>query len=232
MKERKKRWPESEVELAAAVVEWLRFEQWEVYQEVQLSYGDAIADIVAVREPVVWVIETKRSLSLEAIRQAEDWHYHSHLASVAIPVPRSTRRLAGERICRLLGVGLLMVQPASEWHGAHATEAVGSRFHRKALVKGLRGSLHEGHKTFAPAGNANGRRWSPWRETCDRFAKVVASRPGIGLKEAIESIDHHYASEASARSSMSLWLREGKIDGVRCENDGRRLRLFPVKENE
>lgn len=226
-----KRWPQTEEQLAAAVVQWLRSEQWEVYQEVQICFGGAIADIVAVREPVVWVIETKRTLSLDAIQQAEDWHGHAHLASVAVPKPQS-RRLAGQRVCRLVGVGLLYVIAPTDWCGSHCTEEQRSRFHRKAKAYRLRSALSDRHKDFAPAGNSRGRRWSPWRETCDRLARVVADSPGIILKDAVASIQTHYYSDASARSSLSRWMREGKIEGVLCERDGRFLRLYPDAEVE
>jgi hypothetical protein len=223
-----KRWPESETELAAAIVAWLRQEQWEVYQEVQLSYGSSIADIIAVRDPVVWVIETKRSLTLEAINQAERWHYYAHLASVAVPKrKRDGRPLAGARVCRLLGVGLLCVQPPSRWQAAEVIEEQRSRFDRRSSVKRTRQALCEEHKTFAAAGNAECRRWSPWRATCEELRKSVERAPGMSLKEAIESIETHYHSQASARSSLSHWLQVGKIDGVRCERDGRYLRLYP-----
>lgn len=71
---------------------------------------------------------------------------------------------------------------------------------------------------------------SPWRRTCKRAADLVRDRPGVSLKNLVESIDHHYANTSSARANISYWARAGKIDGVECRREGRFLRLYPGAE--
>ena len=49
------KWPASEQDLASRVVEYFQAERWDVYQEVQVWQGGAVADIVVKRGPVVAV---------------------------------------------------------------------------------------------------------------------------------------------------------------------------------
>ena len=48
-----------ETEIAEIVIDWLEKQHWDVYQEVPVNSG--FADIFAVRNGLVWVIETKTS---------------------------------------------------------------------------------------------------------------------------------------------------------------------------
>jgi hypothetical protein len=86
--------------------------------------------------------------------------------------------------------------------------------------------------TYAPAGNAESLRWTPWRQTCDNLKQAVQKRPGIPFKELVEGLDHHYATVANARASLRHWIAEGKIEGVRLERDGRYLRAYPAEEGK
>ncbi len=88
-------WPATEVELARPVVAWLGDLGWEVFQEV--SAGGSVADIVARRGPVLWVVEVKRSLGLSLLGQAHAWKRRAHRVSVAVPAGRDTtaRRSSG-----------------------------------------------------------------------------------------------------------------------------------------
>ena len=75
-----KPWPATERELAAPVVEWLSAQHFEVYQEVELH--SRVADIVAVDGKRVWVIECKRTMSLDLLDQANRWRWLATWCSV------------------------------------------------------------------------------------------------------------------------------------------------------
>ena len=105
------RGPVRETDIAKIVIGWLEQLEWECYQEVQVhSYGH-IADIVAVKEPLVWVIECKQSLSLSVIEQADGWRPYAHYLSVCVPPRARGRNVPGRsmafHLVRLLGIGLL-----------------------------------------------------------------------------------------------------------------------------
>lgn len=211
-----------ETDLARAVVEHLRAQRWEIYPEVQPKGFKACADIVAVQGPVVWVVETKLSFGLSVIEQAHDWRKYAHFVSVA--VPRSGRTRMAEIVCRRLGIGVLRAAP-----GAAIDERCLPAFNRKALAARLTEGLTEKHKTYAAPGNAEGRRYTPFRRTCEALAAAVAERPGLPLAELLDRVKTHYLNRASARTCLPRWIREGIVPGVRLERDGRVLRLYPAQ---
>ena len=210
-----------ETDLARAVVSHLRALRWEIYPEVRPKGLKGCADIVAVQGPVVWVVETKLSFGLSVIEQAHDWRKYAHFVSVAVPWSERTRM--AEIICRRLGIGVLRVAP-----GAAIDERCLPAFNGKALATRVKDGLTEKHKTYAEAGNAQGRRYTPFRRTCEEVALAVAERPGLLLAELLDRVKTHYLNRASARTCLPRWIREGIVPGVRLERDGRALRLYPA----
>ena len=227
----------AETELANPVVEWLQAQHWDVYQEVQTNRSGKVADIVAVQGKLVWVVECKLQFGVEVIEQAIWWKYHAHLVSVAVPKPlRGTYARPGykrswllERLCRDYGVGILQVDKSifRSYASYSLNEDVDAALNRKAETESLISCLVPEHKTFALAGNNEGLHWTPFQRTCKALAAYVKENPGCALKDAIENLDHHYSSNASARACIKNWTEAGLVRGVRIEKDGKRLRLFP-----
>lgn len=220
-----------ETELAANVVEWLREQHWEVYQEVQPHAFDRTADIVAVNGHLLWVIEVKKSLSLALLEQALRWRGYANYISIA--TPRPTRHTRGEDAARLFvkhfGIGRLSIRRRSMLD--NVDQVVPPQLSRRRRDT-LKDCLNEHHKTYAQAGNAEGKRWTPFRQTCMELQRVVYAQPGIHLKEAIDKTRHHYHSDSTARACISKYLQMNTniVRGVRCEREGRYLRLYPNEE--
>lgn len=210
-----------ETDLAKHIVDWLTADGWEVYQEVQPGLLAHVADIVAVRRGMLWVIECKLTLSLEVIGQAEHWRQMANWSSVAVPrAKRSGGRDAARRVCRLLGVGMLSVDRS----GSVTIDTPPTM--NRAPIELLRRALDEGHKTAAPAGTNGGGRYTPFRRTCEHLARYVAKHPGCSLKDAVDATRHHYASDSTARSCLAKWIELGRVAGVRMEREGRKIRLY------
>ena len=104
---RKPREKLSEVDLAARVVTWLEADAWDVYQEVD---G---ADIVAVRGPVLWVVECKVILGFPVLDQAMRRRAEAHCVWVATP-PRRTTRSVVKSFCSYAGIGWIEVPARRE----------------------------------------------------------------------------------------------------------------------
>lgn len=218
----------SEESLAASVVAWLADSGWEVYQEVQMKRGPAVADIVAVSGPVAWVVEVKASLSLSVMGQAWAWRPWAHLVSVAAPTTTNWRgRAFVEEVARRLGFGVLGLGGEGS-----VFEWVRPAFHRRVVGhpgSALRAALREEHKTFARAGNAKGRRFTPFAATCRAVRSIVEAEPGISARDLMEKMAgrHHYSSPGTARACLIRWADRGIIEGVRLERAGRRLSFHP-----
>ena len=233
---RKLQWPQKESDLAAPVIEYLQDLRWEVYQEVQTGYAGDIADIVARQGKLLWVIELKKSLSLEVIAQAQIWSRYAHYASVAIPTRTRSRTSKGrelaDRIMAERGIGCIKVQGPESYQPEPMVVTrgvVAARLNRKASSDKLRNSLCEEQKTFATAGNSDGKRWTPFQRTCREVLNAVTKKPGLNMKELVDAVDHHYASDAGARAHLAGWIQEGVVDGVEARREGRCLRVYPIQ---
>jgi hypothetical protein len=214
-----------ETDLAAVVVRYFLDLGADVYQEVapNAAYGGR-ADIVAVYGPVMHVVECKVSFGLAVIRQAADWIHYAHRVSVAIPKVRDAQM--PRILCRHLGIGVLEVSRASlSWETSRVTEVVPPRLSRRIDPR-LRKALRDEQRTYAAAGNADGKFWSPFKATCIALREVVAAAPGITVSAAVKRIKHHYGNDRNATSNLSAWIRGGKVDGIELDASARPARLY------
>jgi hypothetical protein len=213
----------SEADLAAVVIAWLEALGADVYEEVELQRQGIRADIVARVRAEIWIVETKTSVSLALIEQAMERRRFAHRVYIAAPIHRAR---GGVALCSELGIGVLGVKAGADlnYDPPLVREEVASRRWNQRPVA-LTKKLSPEHKTHARAGAPTGGHWSPFRKTCELLCERVARNPGLTLKEAVGSIEHHYHSNSGARASLATWIREGKIPSVRID-DGK---LFPVE---
>lgn len=217
----------TEVQLAEEIVRYLEEYGWDVYQEVQIrSYGP-IADIVAVQNKLVAVIEVKKSLGIQVIVQVLNWRPYANYLFVATPHYRQNykQNVLLKDILKWQGIGSLKI-------GGYDTpvrEDVKANLNRKALSNTIKSKLREEHKTFAKAGNADGRRFTPFQKTCLDIVKKVMDHPGICLKDLVDGINTHYSSPSIAKSCISRYAQEGIIKGIRCVKEGKLLRFYKDK---
>src|SRR4030065_1326652 len=139
-----------ETDLAKPVINWLLDQHWEVYQEVQ--YSGPIADIVAVRHGIMWIIECKTSYGFTVLQQASQWAVHYR--SVAIPREKYGYRrdyLVAQYYYR---VGVMEVN--SQYNDVREVIMAPLVYRKNNLVKQYLSQLTELHKTFAQAGSKGG----------------------------------------------------------------------------
>ena len=206
---------------------WLRDLRWIVYQEVQVYTHGRCADIVATQGPAVWVIETKLSLSLDAVEQSLRWSGNAHYVSVA--VPRGTRRVQSlfdrELIHEVLtwkGVGLILVGEDGP------AEFIHPQLRRRINVCPIRDALRDKQQTYAPAGNAEGKRWSPFDQTCEQVVAIVGDRPGLETSELLSRLRHHWKT-STAESNLFELGKRGEIPGVEMRYENHRWKWYPKK---
>lgn len=232
----------SEAELAAHVVKWLEDQGWTVYKEVELRRG-GVADIVAVMDGVIWIIETKNSLSCALAVQGAARLMHAHYVSIACPTPKTGGH--GEEVidffCRFHGVGRIAVTWNSVWEELEASTLRrwerGTRYHRRqkkpdgpvldetapirrercANIAYLRGFLCEGHRASV-AGSKGGGHITEYKKTIDAV-RAALRRSGVPMtmKELVGQIDHHYSSASAARRTLPVRLLRVEKD-FRVEN--------------
>lgn len=196
----KKKRNNPEAQLAEKVVKYLRGEGWTVYPEIQVKAHGAIADIVAVREDEVMVIETKTSFGLEVLGQAYEWKGLATYVVAGIPASkkRSKARSFGQLVCWNLGIGMIVVDKLT----GEVREKLSPRKNEGAKTKVILDILTEEHKTYAKAGNADKQYLTQFKITIQRLMAYVKKNPDCCLKVAVTKIKHHYKHDASARNSL------------------------------
>lgn len=220
------------------VVAWLKAQHWTVYQEVQIETYGRRADIVAVCGNLTWVVEVKKSCGLDLLGQALYWNRYSNFTSVASPHVKShgSTRIAKRFFFDRSGIGCIIVRPDQ----GIVEETIAAKIQKRAFSSRLKKSLNDAQKSFAPAGNAEGLRWTPFSQTISNFTQIVRKNQGSTLNQILSNLDHHYASTSSARATLMHWLKNDLaaehgerlvIPGVRIEKDGRAYRLY-IRNNK
>lgn len=211
----------SEADMARAVVTELQRQGYETYEEVSTGYGGRRADIVAVRKPIVMIVECKVSLSLKLLDQLSMWHGEANYTIGAVAAGRIG--VAAKRYLRSQGLGLWKLV-ADEIH-----EEVAPRLHRHCrdrISDSLRPEQRSGE--YAQAGSNGGGYWTPFRATCRDLCEAVKRNPGIKLRDALLQIDHHYATTKSAMSALPALIQKGVVAGVRLDKGG----LYPAETRD
>lgn len=225
-----------ETHVAEPVVDHYRSLGYEVYQEV--GAAGRVADVVATRGPLLVIVEVKVRLSFAAIDQAIYWRMYAHRSFVAAPPVKNgtpSRRVANQAFPEL-GIGLLEVNhreyPEQNRYDHPVREVIRAPLRRRVRDEWVRNRLDERHKHYIPAGTAGGRRWTAFRRTAEEVNRYVRRHPGCTLQELVDGVDHHYSSEAGAKSCLVDWMRKGVIPGVDVRKESRRLHFYPKESND
>jgi hypothetical protein len=216
----------TEQEIAAIAVAELQRLGYETYEEVRFRSLGKIADIVGLRGPVILVLEAKRSMTLALLNQIMYWERYAHQRLVCVEKGRIG--LAVTRLLRNEGIGLWRVGRLDG-----VKEELGPVLRRKALTD-LRDycvAENRSGSEYASAGSKGGGYWTPFQGTKRALDEVVKKNPGIALWEALEQVDHHYASSQSGVNSMANLIQRGVIKTIRI-GKWRPIRVWPVEEKE
>lgn len=219
----------TEIELAKHVIEYLKQDGWEVYQEVPFSSW--VADIVVTKGDVLGVIECKQSYGFAVLEQAERWLKYANCVWVATWTPRRGSKGTdfGRKVAQKFGIGVLTVNPRRD--PILCREAVAPEVRTEVengRYKDLKALLRPEHQQgYAEAGSREGGRFTQFAETCKALRELVEAHPGLQLKDAVRQIKHHYASTSSAVGSLRHWIEKGKVKGVRFEKKWRHAVLIP-----
>lgn len=216
----------TEADLATLVSDWIQAQGWTAHHEVTWSGGASRADIVGALGPRLWVIECKMSLGLSVLAQAQAWRRYGHMVSVAVPTAKSSKaRTFALTVADRFGIGVLAAEPGvAGYFGPQVKTLVHPAMNRRPLFSGeLRKLLHQDQLTTLP-GQQGGDYSTPFRRTCRALQDIIRGAGGkVLVREAMQSLVHHYASDRSARSSLVTLADRGVIKDVTMEREGRKV---------
>lgn len=216
----------TEQELAEPIVAWLMAEGWDVYQEVTMYAGGPIVDIVARNEAqnTLWAIECKLSMTAAVCGQAYRLQGLSrfHKVSVAVPLdsngPTNVTRQFLRQGLKAAGIGIVYLRHDLTTGKPKVFEHTrGKRVLDSDLVPL---TLKEEQRTWAQAGNAEGKRWTPFQQTVENVKAFLYQRRGdtFMMKDIVADIEHHYSSDTSASNALRIWITTGKVPGIRTHD--------------
>jgi hypothetical protein len=205
-----------ETELAQQVEVLLLRDGWEVYKEVEMPFGRA--DIVAVRDGIVWIIETKMQLSVIVAEQAYNRLDYAHYVSVATPLV--TGSLVVQDFLERKGIGWLQVyykphaesiRIASERIKPKVSRAWPRTGHARKIRSLLSKYLRPEQKESVPG--SNGGQVTTYSLTINRVEAYLQVHGPSTISDIIKNVEHHYSSNAGAKDlgNEAMYLGRGQV---------------------
>lgn len=221
---------QSEEKFAEKIVIFLQNEGWEIFQEVEPLHGRSVADIVAVKDRKVLVVECKLALGISVMSQA--WHWKNYADYIAVAVPTSACGFTKEKefcydILRKFGIGLITASGLkTKWNICTVKQQASQR---ATLLK----SLNEQHKTWAKAGNNQRKKWSPFQQTVSDILAYVFDNPGCDIDDMLKDVSVHYKNKNSAKNSILRYIKSGVIKDMSAKTANSVTRLYvKTKDSE
>ncbi len=230
--------PLTEQQLAAKVVSWLEADGATVFHEVMHPDGSgARADIVALDPSSrLHIVEAKRALSWELLHQADRWLRYAHRVSIAVPYAKpSDGRHMAERVCRLLGIGLISVKslmPVDEMRmpaiTVHVEPSTRDRIN-PSILESLRPEHREG---YARAGESGGGHVTAFKLACKSIASYAVLHPGCSLRETLSSVEHPWSSVGAAAQKLQRLAADGVRLGFELREEDGVVRVYVSRDAE
>jgi len=219
-----------ESSLAESVVCWLKNEGWEVYKEVKPLKLNEVADIVAVKDGKIWIVECKVSYGSKVLEQAYKWKKYVDYVSVA------TQRTYHQNIVldfflNEKGIGRFWVAPPANEALSYGYVYLSKKPeenltpNREIILK----SLREEQKSSI-AGSLAGSVITPYKITIDQIKNLLLDKGALTIHEIVDSIKHHYANRQSAINTLSKRLIDLETDFEIIWTDDKR-KLFRLKSS-
>lgn len=197
-----------EVDLGKHILAYFKHLNYKIYQEVDCNSRGI--DAVGVHKDTkhIITIELKVNFNLKVIEQAYDNRLYSHYSYLAVPSAKHhSSRYFALQICRDYGIGVI------EW--------VKSTGQVREIIPAVRNSypekikLFEDKDSYSLAGSPDGKRWTPFKQTCVHIVEYVKNNPACSVAELVKNIEHHYSSPNSARSTIRNRIRAGIIQEIK-----------------
>lgn len=201
----------SEATLASQLLEYLKNDGWDCYPEALLHYGNGRADIAALKEGKLWILEVKNTLSLRLLEQAIEWAVTKAVNRVSVVTPIKKITPLVDDICKWKSIGIMTIHSYSGIK--NRIVAPDLTYNDSKLNKNIE-SLHPDMKNYQP-GTSNGYS-TPYNRTMKVVKEFILQNPGSTLSNVVAGIQHHYSSKASAKSGILSGILRGDIEGIRA----------------
>jgi len=201
---------------------YLQFLGWKTRRE--LVTPRALPDMVAIKDDQIWILEGKRTLSLDLLSQLFSWQGFAHRISGIVPQVHSNwHQKRGRSFARSLlrekGIGCFTVDIGGTPPSIY--ELIEPRVDPRPVQKGF--ILRHLENEYKRPGQID------LENTEELLLEYVTQHPGVTLREALRDVSHHYSSFKSACSNLLKRLEQGKIAGLRGQKNEHGIwQLYPI----
>jgi hypothetical protein len=210
-----------ESDLAEKIIQHLESKGYTSYKEVSMrgKGGNARSDCYFTKDvngkTETIAVETKMSMTLKVIEQADRWKKHANQVYVCVPtVGRKgwkSRKFA-IKMCKALGIGVF------EYGAKGIKESNIGEINEKAKMP----PLYEEQKSSV-AGNDNGQFFTAFKNTVNELNKFMEDKDEYLLSDLVKEINHHYKSESSAKSSLRKMIERKVIEDYSIEKKSNKI---------
>lgn len=217
---------ESEADLALCVENYLKSQGWQVFKEVKPNSLSSIADIVAVKDNKIWIIETKLQYGTKVLDQAYKWLKYAHQVSIAVPASKHVSFVL-DHFLNHFGIGKIFVyNPTENTKGIVSIKKEAS-YKKNVIDLAIWNSLHIEQKESI-AGSKGGGYITPYKLTINEIKTYLKFNPRSPIETIVANVKHHYTSNSIAANNLSKMLSEVETDFFVENEKGKKL--FSLKK--
>lgn len=216
----------TEADIAAAAIAWLKSQGFECYSEVP-CYGGR-ADIVAVRQSVVWIVETKIGLSADLCLQCRDRLREQCNGVLAVAGGKGKSDYRGHPLIDWLsghGIGFARVDPKRKSFLLDQMPKL-----RRVDSEKFRQRLCEQQKSNIAG--TSGKYWTPFKDLVQGLQAALREGPLAQVGTLSCFRDYKTRSDANNKRALTDYLEKGLIPGWGIERRGRVLWIIKKGEPE
>lgn len=212
----------SEAEVAHIIELWLKGQGWTVYKEVKPKTGTTIADIVAIKDGEIWIVETKLHFGTQVLEQAYKWSKVAHKVSIGIPA-NNYANIVLNHFMNSHGIGQILVYaPTNDRPGYCKNHIDATKKDDPPYKAYILGSLHE-KQLDSVAGVKGGGYVTPYSLTIDNVKEFLKTNGPSTMEQIVSGIKHHYTSKTSAINTLTKRLIEVETEFETKIDNGKRI---------
>jgi hypothetical protein len=208
-----------ETDLYYPIKDYFEKRGYEVYAEV------IEADIVAVKDTQIVVIEMKLNMNLKLLDQCWRWKNRANLVYAAIPCCCKYPWYVHHCLDRD-EIGLIKID--FNYYGEAFIRNVESKIERQGnFYPQWEKHLNLSHQMNNVGGSKSSKIYTPYKQTMDAIRKYLAKVKRATAREICENVKHHYSGKTPWYSLDSA-LRSFEKDWIDWEIDGKNI-YFKIK---
>jgi len=201
----------TEEQLASLIKSYFERYGYTVFSEVTHDNG-ARADMVAQKDDVKIIIETKMTLSLSLLAQAYNWISLGSATFIVYPARKANHNIFTKEICADYGIGLIEVildkNKKAKRINIRSSPIFNDNVERHIEV--------HNEQLAQVGGTKRGGYSTPFSRTVARLVEYCENNKEkeITLNSALTNIEHHYSNISSAKGVISKLIYANIIKDV------------------